>query len=136
MKQRVLYVVIDGKCHFTSINTFEEWDKNSHRGDSIRIAGEIISAVGYSEHVEVDELEYFDLQTHISRPDLYKPGEFSCQQIDFYVHRRSMQYAIDRVVHTPVECPPEVVQIFAEQIGENPRQVEPRSQERHELAPK
>ncbi|MBU2229273.1 hypothetical protein KJ810_02590 [Patescibacteria group bacterium] len=133
--EQVLFTVIDGKCYFTTMNTYGRWDENTPP-ESTHMADEIISSIGYQEHVEVDQFEYFDLQTHISRPDLYKPGEFSLQQIEFIVHRRDNFSAIDRVVHTPVECPPEVVRIFAEQIGKNPRQVEPRSQERHRLAPK
>jgi len=101
-------------------------DLRSHGGHDSRLADRVITIILQRENSLHDAEEVqplFEMRTHLGFPDTHQPGEFSYERIDFRVVRRTMQYACTDFTREHVPCPPEVIELFREQIGADPRQM-------------
>jgi len=95
----VLYVIIDDRCTFTGI---------TQTTSTINVAERIVEAIARAEGVTIEVLKFFDLQTHLGYGK--RPGEFEYDRLSFDqgLYDPSWQ---------PAECPSEIRQLFANQIG-------------------
>ncbi|MFH1291782.1 MAG: hypothetical protein ABIH87_01110 [bacterium] len=94
----VLYVIIADRCTFTGV---------TKTTSTINVAEHIVEAIARAECMTVEDLKFFDLQTHLGY--CKKPGEFEYDHLKF-------DQGICNPSWEPVECPPEIRQLFADQI--------------------
>lgn len=114
-QQPVAYAIFGNRCVFTA-------DYDACYGSSINFAEGIIAAIAAQEQVPIRSLRFFDLQTHIGY-ESKKPGTFEYDEIIFTVYegiRQSWGRKLDVESWLPSECPQEVQEFFAEQIGTLP----------------
>lgn len=99
----MVYAVIDGCCYFSG---------TAQPGTSINYAENVLQTIARLEHVAVQDLRYFDLQTHQSYDR--HPGEFSFDELKVVVEKGELW--VDAWI--PAPCPPEIHELFREFIGE------------------
>lgn len=110
----VAYVVFpDGTCVFTYFRlAWAGIDGIIRATSSINAVEEIVQAICRQEGMSLQELVFHDLQTCLGY--IKKEGEFEFDRIKFS--------AVDGVSWRPMRCSQEVIELFGDYIGDNPRQ--------------
>ncbi|MDZ7799085.1 MAG: hypothetical protein U5L76_05825 [Patescibacteria group bacterium] len=121
------YVILAEKCTFTGLSETPT--------STINAAGKIILSICREEELEPDNLEFFDLQTAKGYGSK-KLGEFVYDQVKFIYHAGRPPLVkkdgaeiitggqVVDIYWCPTLCPEEVIRLFTEHIGPNPRQIE------------
>ena len=118
---RVVYIIYgDGMCIFTAI-------RSRFGPSSINAAEDIIQAIASIERIDPLKPRWFDLQTH--RMYHKAPGEFEYDELELDGQPAGSQPDSrspgDRI-HVRHwyrdECPPDIIELFAQYIGPNPYQ--------------
>lgn len=121
---RLYYAFLGNRCVFTAIANDDHTSTSS-----INAVERIIHHIAQKEEIDPRKFDFFDLQTHRMYPERggagCAPGEFMFDQILLPNDpRNSCDPPWRRTVWHRVDCPPEVVEAFAEHIGPTPFQME------------
>jgi hypothetical protein len=116
----VIYIIIGGDCIFSG-NTSHKM----HTKSTVQAAEAVITAIARQEGADVNQFTFFDLKTQ--RSYRREPGQYSFSRISFNAIQAGypLEIQLRDITWKQVDCPEEVLSLFAEHIGPNPRKYIP-----------